>query len=113
MEKKKNRQKFCHRRCWQMESIVCGLRQKQRGLPDQDSLCLYTRQMQANYFHARSVSVKLIKKQKKIKTGISCDRRKDRNKTVFRIKGRRFCTSDRTFGKWISHMKKQKERKSS
>ena len=34
--------------------------------------------------------------------GISCDRRKDRNKTVFRIKGRRFCTSDRTFGKWIS-----------
>ena len=34
------------------------------ALPDRDSLCLYTRQMQANYFHARSVSVKLIKKQK-------------------------------------------------
>ncbi len=34
MEKKKNRRKFCHRRCWQTESTVCGLRQKQHGLPD-------------------------------------------------------------------------------
>ena len=35
-----------------------GLRQKQHGLPDRDSLYLYTRQMQANYFRVRSVSVK-------------------------------------------------------
>ena len=39
---------------------------------------------------------------KKIKTGIPCNRRKDRNKTVLGIKVRRYCAGDRTSGKWIS-----------
>ena len=51
----------------------------------------------------RPISICEIDKEgKKIKTGIPCNRRKDRNKTVLGIKGRRYCAGDRTSGKWIS-----------
>ena len=58
MEKKKEQAKVLSQEMLADGSTVCGLRQKQHGLPDRDSLYLYTRQMQANYFRVRSVSVK-------------------------------------------------------
>lgn len=51
----------------------------------------------------RPISIcEIDKEAKRLRLVYRVTGEKDRNKTVFRIKGRRFCTSDRTFGKWIS-----------
>ncbi len=93
-----------------MESSVCGFRQKQRGVPDRDSLFPCIPRCKQTYFHARSVSVRSIKKEK-ASSGIPCDRRKDRNRRIFTDERPEIHSSDRTSWEMDFHLKRQKERK--
>ena len=68
------------------------------GLPDRDSLYLYTRQMQAEITSASEMSICEIDKEgKKLRLVYSCNRRKDRNKTVLGIKRQEILCGHRIF----------------